>query len=645
MQSQHSKSYADAIGRPSSSAADGDTSSDTSYEFNGFLCHVPPETIANIRTVIAEKNPGGPIVDNKTITAAVKCHRENASVGDDVIQGATKIILNNLGVSTTNHDVLYTDTSTNDNDNDEIDINHKRKGSPEMMSSPPSKKNNLSFFGGDKENTPNRNPTAATANNAHGGTLSYTLDNACGEFSDDEMEVHMAGLPASIFAGSGSNDTERDEVDKAESSDDANDHGTPSIDLRLGNEKYWYSKWTKRLIKCQKKPSNVSVKEEMSTDEFVNQMCQLQQQEEQHEQEQQQQQKKQSIDFMDAITNNKTVSLQVSKKCDDEDCSDKDCGNDDDGQDNIEKTKAVYILLKDQPICKHCNVKPATTKPRSNAQGKSPNDTCHECSKKEGIDCYEKPGACGCNAERFGTCKDCKDCAVYSKECANFEECNNNRDSNGRQYCLQCIRNDVPGRDKQCSNKNCDNVGLRGKDSVCRECSNFDRRRENFRNKKCKRCEEPMFNVITNTIYTNNTGSASSFCNRDECEHKCRFRHNGTLCTNTCDENGTNKSGEKAYHPFCPEHNKHRCTYPNCSSAYNQKSHLTQHIRKVHEPDSMYECPYFNCSSKYKKKRELTTHIKKVHEKNGKYKCEYPNCTREHKNWGAMNTHIKKDHK
>ena len=179
------------------------------------------------------------------------------------------------------------------------------------------------------------------------------------------------------------------------------------------------------------------------------------------------------------------------------------------------------------------------------------------------------PPACGCNAERFGTCKNCKEC-YQSQECCNIEECKNNERIGSSAYCLTCIGNNVPGRDKKCTS--CSAIGTYRDRLVCYSCK-YERVRKRLDEvmDPCKRCGQSRANGKTHH-------SSSQYCNRPDCLRICQHRTNakGELdCKNTVVTSGTNVE------LYCEIHfSGYKCNMLGCNAAYKHKSDLYVHYTK-----------------------------------------------------------------
>ena len=69
--------------------------------------------------------------------------------------------------------------------------------------------------------------------------------------------------------------------------------------------------------------------------------------------------------------------------------------------------------------------------------------------------------------------------------------------------------------------------------------------------------------------------------------------------------------------PYAKSH-----TCPHCAAAFGQSSHLTTHVRAVHEKRKDHACP--QCDYKTGDASNLKRHVRTVHEKRRDHAC--PQC-------------------
>ena len=175
------------------------------------------------------------------------------------------------------------------------------------------------------------------------------------------------------------------------------------------------------------------------------------------------------------------------------------------------------------------------------------------------------PPACGCNAERFGTCKNCKEC-YQSQECCNIEECKNNERNGRNAYCLTCIGNNVPGRDKKCTS--CSAIGTYRDRLVCYSCK-YERVRKRLDEvmDPCKRCGQSRANGKTHH-------GSSQYCNRPDCLRICQHR-NDKKELDCKMEVVTSRSTVQEY---CEIHfSGYKCEYRGCGAHLACRDSLTNH--------------------------------------------------------------------
>lgn len=77
-----------------------------------------------------------------------------------------------------------------------------------------------------------------------------------------------------------------------------------------------------------------------------------------------------------------------------------------------------------------------------------------------------------------------------------------------------------------------------------------------------------------------------------------------------------------------------------CSSSFSQKSHLTQHIKTVHQKIKPYKCEY--CGRAFGKRYDLTSHIDAVHRKERPHTCNI--CGKTFAKRSNLTRHIQQMH-
>ena len=70
---------------------------------------------------------------------------------------------------------------------------------------------------------------------------------------------------------------------------------------------------------------------------------------------------------------------------------------------------------------------------------------------------------------------------------------------------------------------------------------------------------------------------------------------------------------------------------PQCAAAFGLMSHLTRHVRAMHEKRKDHACPH--CAAAFGQANNLTTHVRTVHEKRRDHAC--PHYTSTHINLGV----------
>ena len=140
------------------------------------------------------------------------------------------------------------------------------------------------------------------------------------------------------------------------------------------------------------------------------------------------------------------------------------------------------------PLCITCGTNYAKTLPvpeENEGPGHHEVTHCWGCAAAFiGVDFFHRPCANMCAAEcdgKYRICKECRKNNYCNKDCEGCGEFGCAVESKGR-FCLPCIRGNVPGKDRVCSNPTCNVVGTYRTFAVCITCI-CDKRRD-----ACKRC-------------------------------------------------------------------------------------------------------------------------------------------------------------
>ncbi|KAK0472319.1 hypothetical protein IW261DRAFT_1596879 [Armillaria novae-zelandiae] len=82
-----------------------------------------------------------------------------------------------------------------------------------------------------------------------------------------------------------------------------------------------------------------------------------------------------------------------------------------------------------------------------------------------------------------------------------------------------------------------------------------------------------------------------------------------------------------------------RCPEPNCEKDFSDKTGLSRHKRKGHNPSpKIFKCPFTSCDRVMAQKGNLNDHIRACHT-NKPYKCESPGCEKAFATRGYLSHH------
>ena len=82
----------------------------------------------------------------------------------------------------------------------------------------------------------------------------------------------------------------------------------------------------------------------------------------------------------------------------------------------------------------------------------------------------------------------------------------------------------------------------------------------------------------------------------------------------------------------------HAC--PQCAAAFGKASHLTAHVRVVHEKRKDHACP--QCAAAFGEAGSLTKHVRTVHEKRRDHAC--PHCIAVFGTASNLTRHVRTQH-
>lgn len=84
---------------------------------------------------------------------------------------------------------------------------------------------------------------------------------------------------------------------------------------------------------------------------------------------------------------------------------------------------------------------------------------------------------------------------------------------------------------------------------------------------------------------------------------------------------------------------KFKCSFENCSKAFNRPARLQEHVRS-HTNDRAFKCPYQGCSNTYLRDGHLKHHIKSAHTKVRDYKCTWESCDKSFTTGTRLRNHL-----
>jgi len=390
------------------------------------------------------------------------------------------------------------------------------------------------------------------------------------------------------------------ELDEAGTGADsvANPRGRPSVELgakenyvRQQEKAWWNNSIQKAMGMCQLKSTEEGDDDEDDIDaaDFVKA---LKSEAERKVEDSSVESAAAGMDFESAISSGQAMSFKIPAKSCKDGCGKKDCSAGEKAsshQNNIDKATKVYYLSPDQLCCIDCEKEgmntPAVTLPAlapgtESSPGEYRPTHCWGCAnkqtKKHGTVFNPDPPICGCNTTRYEGYVDCANC-VSTRECANYEECNNERGKKNMYspYCEICRMNNVWGRDKVCTE--CGKLGIEIYGTkVCNQCTRINRaKRENGGEvPSCERCELPLYDDGESYAAL---GQKRKLCNRDDCFRLCEERDgDGKLVCH--EEVLVNSAIFYSVNKYCEEHHKGFVCHK-CNAVLGNSKTLSTHLR------------------------------------------------------------------